>query len=152
MYCKEALKKRPTKLQYKGTYPLTKGLKHQRTRQNKKPSPLTHTHPIYKIYQGRRTIFYPQFGFRPQKIHKRCFHAFNDLHINGFQHVQQKGWSLKGILMLEKFRGNFYFPWMSDLSIGLRCPFPLVMDLFICISCLNNSCIPLSLFNRSSLF
>ena len=36
LYCKEALKKRPTKLQYKGTYPLTKGPKHQRTRQNKK--------------------------------------------------------------------------------------------------------------------
>ena len=51
LYCKEALKKRPTKLQYKGTYPLTKGPKHQRTRQNKKKtSPLTHIHPVYKIY------------------------------------------------------------------------------------------------------
>ena len=36
LYCKEALKKRPTKLQYKGTYPLTKGPIQQRTRQNKK--------------------------------------------------------------------------------------------------------------------
>ena len=48
MYSKEVLKKQLTELQYRTTHPLTKGPKTQG--KHKEPSPLTHTHPIYKIY------------------------------------------------------------------------------------------------------
>ena len=48
MYSKEAQKKRLTEIQYRSTHPLTKGPK--TLGKHKKPSPLTHTHPFYKIY------------------------------------------------------------------------------------------------------